>query len=134
MELRDLKVDMYFRTKAGTINKIDSFTEDKSEFYFDTKPIFSDSECLGSKWGYTKDIIKASDKLIDLVEAGDYVNGSEVQDFYREYNREIDDFKIKGVVTENCYLEDTDAWIIEKNIKTIVTKEMFEQMSYKVGE
>lgn len=36
----DLKEGMYFRTKSGTINKIDSLTDDKSEFYFDTKPIY----------------------------------------------------------------------------------------------
>lgn len=115
-----LEVGMYFRTKSGTINKIDSLTEDKSEFYFDTKPIFSDGECLGSKWGYTKDIIKASDKLIDLIEVGDYVDGIKVLSL-------IDNQIPKFLITDYGCISNDD-------IKSIVTKESFEQMSYKVGD
>lgn len=120
----DLKVGMYFRTKEGTINKIDRVTDDKSEFCFDTKPIFSDGECLGSKWGYTKDIIKASDKLIDLIECGDYVNGYKVTG--------KDNFSI-GINLLNEYEQNWE-WLCEDEIQSIVTKEQFEQMSYKVGD
>lgn len=115
----DLKEGMYFRTKSGTINKIDSLKDDKSEFYFDTKPIFSDGECLGSKWGYTKDIIKASDKLIDLIEKDDFVNGHSVKSIQ------------KGVHRIDIGEDENYVWLYNKDIKSIVTKESFEQMSYK---
>lgn len=84
---------------------------------------------------YTKEnIIKASYNIIDILEVGDYVNGSEVLDFENKYIEEDDKFVPIGVITENCYLDYTDSWILEKNIKTIVTKEQMEQMAYKVGE
>lgn len=62
------------------------------------------------------------------------VNGSEVLDFENKYIKENDKFVRFGVITENCYLENTDSWIIEKDIKSIITKEQFSQMEYKVGE
>ncbi len=141
MELRDLKVGMYFRTKVGTINKIDSLTDDKSEFYFDTKTIFSDGECLGSKWGYTKDIIKASDKLIDLVE---YMNLLVIENKVKGIdNKEVYFFnpvRCDGFTTfennQHCMIINMDYIIPIENIKIyqILTKEMFDQISYKVGE
>ena len=84
---------------------------------------------------YTKEnVIKASYNIIDILEVGDYVNGSEVLDFENKYIEEKDTFVPIGVVTENCYLEYTDSWIIEKNIKSVITHEQMEQMAYKVGE
>ena len=79
-------------------------------------------------------IKKASFNIIDLIEVGDYVNGSEVLDFENKYIEEDDKFVPIGVVTENCYLENTDSWILEKDIKTIVTKEQFENMKYRIGD
>lgn len=84
---------------------------------------------------YTKEnVIKASYDIIDILEVGDYVNGSEVLDFEYKLIKGNDNFTNFAVVTENCYLENTDSWIIEKNIKSIVTHEQMEQMAYKVGE
>lgn len=84
---------------------------------------------------YTKEnVVKASYDIIDILEIGDYVNGSEVLDFENKYIEEKDTFVPIGVVTENCYLEYTDSWIIEKNIKSVITHEQMEQMAYKVGE
>ena len=84
---------------------------------------------------YTKEnVVKASYNIIDILEVGDYVNGSEVLDFENKYIEEKDTFVPIGVVTENCYLEYTDSWIIEKNIKSVITHEQMEQMAYKVGK
>ena len=66
-----------------------------------------------------KDIIKASHNIIDLIEVGDYVNGELVQDITGEYIR-IDN------VSHNKY------WL-SNNIKTILTKEQFENNCYKIG-
>lgn len=126
-----LEVGMYFRTKSGTINKIDSLTEDKSEFYFDTKPIFNDGECLGSKWGYTKDISKASFNVIDLIEVGDVLVTKDSKkypinyEFETDYNSEYESYEITIDDSITLYFKDG---------LSIVTKECFKQMAYKVGE
>ena len=64
-----------------------------------------------------KDIIKSSPNIIDLIEVGDYVNGFYVIDkpFNQRIHTEFDDF-------------------FEEDIESVVTKEQFENISYKVGE
>ena len=84
--------------------------------------------------GHRKDIIKASYNIIDILEVGDYVNGSEVLGFENECIEEDDKYVPFGIITENCYLDNNKSWIIEKDIKSIVTHEQMEQMAYKVGE
>lgn len=113
-----LEVGMHVRTLNGIV-KIDKVQDNVMK---DTK-------------GYLHygDFIKASYNIIDLIEVGDYVNGSKVLGFENEYIEEDDKFVLLGVITENCYLENTDSWIIEKDIKSVITKEQMEQMAYKVG-
>lgn len=82
----------------------------------------------------SKGNVTASFNIIDLIEIGDYVNGSEVWRFENKYNAEDNKFISVGIVTENCYLDYTDSWILEKDIKTIVTKEQFKNMEYKIGD
>ena len=129
-----LEVGMYFRTKAGTINKIDNFTENKGEFYFNTKPIFSDEECLGSNWGYTKDIIKASYEIIDLIEERDIleINGEKYEVIYDESYEKLGILipSRKELSIRHSALE----YVFKKYKVAILTKEQFEQMAYKVGE
>jgi hypothetical protein len=64
------------------------------------------------------ELLKASHNIIDLIEVGDYVNGFRVVYINHKYE----------------YLEVSDEeYIINKeDIKSIVTKEQFESMSYKV--
>lgn len=74
--------------------------------------------------GHRKDIINASYDIIDLIEVGDYVNGLKVD--------EIDE---KGIYNYNSY----DGWRVNiascnEDIKSIVTKESFERMEYRIGE
>ncbi len=70
----------------------------------------------------TSQIKKASHNIIDLIEVGDYVNGCEVLDIY---NYENNDSHL--IVNGNGFNV-----IMVENIKSIVTKEQFESMSYKV--
>lgn len=73
---------------------------------------------------FTENIIKSSYNIIDLIEVGDYVNGYKVLnvlDF-------IDNSKMLSL--EKIY----DSTITNEDIKSIVTKEQFEQMVYKVGD
>lgn len=83
------------------------------------------------------DFIKASHNIIDLIEVGDYVNGHKIIEFQNEYtiyDDEVDDFVDKKggyIVLGN---EEGNYGIPVESIKSIVTKEQFEQMQYKVGE
>ena len=75
-------------------------------------------------------ISKASHNIIDLIEVGDYVNGSKV-------------IKIENVENypdlSNVKIEKSDfrygvyETVFENEIKSIVTKEQMEQIAYKVG-
>nr|DAN73416.1 MAG TPA: hypothetical protein [Caudoviricetes sp.] len=76
----------------------------------------------------------ASFNIIDILEVGDYVNESKILGFENEYIEEDDKYVPFGVITENCYLDNNKSWIIEKEIKSAVTKEQFESMKYEVGE
>lgn len=62
------------------------------------------------------------EEIIDLIEVGDYVNGLKVQ----EVNNEIKGF---GTI-----VFDKDTSIMEDYIYSIVTKEQFSQMEYKIGD
>ena len=104
----ELKENMYVRFKDKRdieyIRKIVKIPEDKryASLYLDKEANYS--------YGLSpKNVIKASYNIIDLIEVGDYVNGSEVLDFENKYIEEDDKFVPIGVVTENCYLENTDS-------------------------
>lgn len=128
-----LEVGMYvrFKDKRGIkyIRKIVKIPEDNRY-----ASLYLDKEANYSHGLSPKNVIKASYNIIDILEIGDYVNGSEILEFENEYIKEDDKFVPFGVITENCFLENTDSWIIEKNIKSVITHEQMEQMAYKVGD
>lgn len=67
----------------------------------------------------TENIIKSSPNIIDILQVGDYVNG----------------YKITGKSNLNIlYTYDEQVMLTSKNIKSIVTKEAFESMEYKIGD
>lgn len=64
------------------------------------------------------DIVKSSPNIIDLIKVGDYVNGCMV------INKKDDTIQIIQLIIPFD--------LKEKDIKSIVTKEMFSQMEYKL--
>ena len=82
----------------------------------------------------------ASFNIIDLIKKGDYVNGVEVIEIYEKgttfKESSMYSFKEKTIEVANDNYETIplEALFTNKEIKTIVTKEQFKQMSYKVGE
>ena len=68
--------------------------------------------------------LKASYNIIDLIEAGDYVNGDRIDEIENGELRFHWDYGYSEYIS---YYENED-------IKSIVTKEQFESMSYKVGD
>lgn len=107
-----LEVGMYVRDIKGRIDKIIGFKGALIEFEKDLMGGYIDCN----------DFTKASYNIIDLIEVGDYVNGVLVDSvpLTKKINMPSGRWRIV-----NCTNED---------IKSIVTKEQFEQMSYKVGE
>lgn len=118
-----LEVGMYVRTDNGIIGKLyeqigDMFT-------------YKDSNRDYITYGLShNEILKASYDIIDLIEEGDYVNGQKIY-----YDEELDFLYVQSFDADGCfYQESITKGSFINNIKTIVTKEQFEQMSYKVGE
>ncbi len=102
-----LESEMYVRTNSGYIYKLSYYDEDTKRWIcneeYDWYPVYESS------------VVKASNNIIDLIEVGDYVNGYEVTS--------KDQFLGFG---------NHDWYMINDEIKSIVTKEQFESMQYKV--
>lgn len=123
-----LEPNMYVRTKITDncncvyIRKIDEIDE---------RPVFQNQICIDEDvidgWGDDRilideeDISKASHNIIDLIEVGDYVNGYYVEDVLKTF--------VNVAVGSNYFQSPT---IYEKDIKSIVTKEMFSSMEYRL--
>lgn len=118
-----LEVGMYVRTKEGYIAKIE---------YIEDETVYCD-KFLWIKYGEHVDfielnneedikrIIKTSHNIIDLIEVGDYVNGNLVTSVEKEKDIWI------GFGDYDLYITDTN------KIKSLITKEQFEAMKYKVN-
>ena len=107
-----IEVNDYVRTKGGRIFRWNNLcTTDIEDYMEHTGKIL-----------FIEDEIKSSPNIIDLIEVGDYVNGLKVQ----EVNNEIKGF---GTI-----VFDKDNSIMEDYIYSIVTKEQFSSMEYKIGE
>ena len=96
----------------GTIRNIASYVYEEDKFLWDDE---------------LKNIIKTSPNIIDLIEVGDYVNGERVFGFgkfeYDDGTEEITSLTLDKTIS--C---------LPKDIKSMLTKEQFESMEYKVKE
>lgn len=127
-----MEVGDYIRTKFGKIGKITSFDKcicldfgyadpgdarEEKIVYVDTNYNFDDE----NDSYLVQDITKIAHDLIDLIEVGDYVNGSKVTEIKegKPYHEDFNDPYF------SFYFED---------IKSVVTKEQFELMEYRVNE
>ena len=120
-----LEVGMYVRTKWGDIRKIEriwndtDFNVDKTYYNYNIE-----EDTLGCV--LNEDIIKEpSFDVTDLIKVGDYVNGEKVIRIFKPMFLSIGE--LPYIITTNNKYE-------EQDIKTVVTKEQFEQMSYKIGD
>ena len=115
----------YVRTINGIIAKIESkrdyttgdYIGGENDFFLNVNHSYQD---------YDR-IVKSSSNIIDLIEVGDYVNDDRVIDIEKYPD---------GTIELNFYISQGGYYQIyeDKDIKSIVTKECFESMEYKVGE
>ena len=120
----NLEVGMYVRLNCNyelgigkTIREIDEDNFIKTKFK-------DDFECSLPTYMITK----ASHNIIDLIEVGDYVNGYKVSFKGNDYQPFVQcDYPVEEGSTNHYRF-------YEKAIYSIVTKEAFESMSYKLGD
>ena len=124
-----MQVGDYVRTNNGGIGKII-----KCPF----KTIFLDEiwgDINGHQTIITDNVYKTSPNIIDLIEAGDYVNGMEVMeaDWFNENGEYEEGLAFPMYASDD--LQVIENWLLLRsvNIKSIVTKEQFENMEYKLG-
>lgn len=114
----NIEVGEYVRDDEGFIMKINEvYYDDKYKDYAiksPSKPFFI----------YSKNVYKHSKNIIDLIEAGDYVNGKYV------YKNGEDFSGYKCLHMESSKVYACEDFIYEDDIKSIVTKEQFENMEY----
>lgn len=113
----ELKENMYVRTNDGYINKIKKVNQFNVLVY--GRDLFGEELNIPNN-----EITKASYNIIDILEVGDYVNGSPICLFKTDEKDRI------WIYTDSNY----KYGYLENEIETIITKEQFEQMAYKVRE
>ena len=112
-----LEPNMYVRTKDGIILKVNDI-----EDIYTTDNIFV-GMCIYDNEGHfinDVEITKASHNIIDILEVGDYVNGCKVHN-------------IANCLTIILNNEENISWINPSDIKSIVTKEQFSSIEYRLG-
>ena len=128
-----MKVGDYVRTKYGIrkVIQINNETTSKIICYVLDK-FYNECKICSSNYVYDEDIIKSSPKIIDLIEVGDYVNGTKVT-MVSGTRYDKNDLHC---YCDYCQNKETGKWLMipAKDIKSIVTREQFEAMQYKVGE
>lgn len=127
----ELKEGMYVRTKYNdfcnmvAIRKMDEIDDDGS-FWIDDYII----DTYGDEQNklHEEDIEIASENIVDVIKPGDYVNGYLVTAVSKDVYGETIVFVGQRLIEEAGYYRS----YYSKDIKTVVTKEQFENMAYEV--
>ena len=115
----EIQVNEYVRTIDGYIRKVTQVNEKGSYDCLCWGAYFVDKDYKHCKGISAKKIKSHSFNLIDLIEAGDYVNGLPV--------RFVENGRI-DIGQEENYL-----WLKNEHIVSVVTHEQFSSMEYRVG-
>lgn len=125
--MEKIECGMYVRTKWGIAKYMHNLVT-KTTIYrvVDRKIVYDNVEdwedCL-----LDNEIIKASYNIIDLIEVGDYVNGYKIYSGGKKHF----DYILTWDDVENYYMKIP---LLSVDIKSIVTKEQFESMQYRLGD
>lgn len=117
-----MKIGEFIRTKEGCIFQIIGQSKRVDHTLYDT-----DNFGICSSTVLKEITKKHSPNIIDLIEEGDYVNG------YKVFQKEGTLLTTKGDgINRSGYIIPISQY--GEDIKSIVTKEQFEQMKYIVGD
>lgn len=121
------EVGEYVRTTNNGIKRIDIIFENKTVNKYGYE---CGSDWDGKWYSYIKttDIVKHSKNIIDLIETGDYVNGTKVNQISEpslanDYKRLIYCNECEGLY---------ESVLSNNEIKSILTHEQFESIEYKI--
>lgn len=125
-KLKELKLD--YTTGKRLVNSYTTRTVKENYVNYDNNNI-TERFVNGSCYYLTdeelekveKSIVKSSPNIIELIEVGDYVNGHIVDTI--DENKELWCGDEEGIITYD-----------NNDIKSIVTKEQFEIMEYRIGD
>lgn len=132
---KELNIGDYVRTKSGEITRI---TKVCIGAY--VNEVYVEDDVYTEYWGRKTDCLhigtdwKSSPNIIDLIEAGDYVNGYPVAEIYQSTNEELGKiikFADDNVMGYEYEVEELCEAFGDK-IKSIVTKEMYSSVEYRV--
>ena len=122
-----MKVGDYVRTNYGTIFKIENMVEiDLDGTWFKSKVKENSIIKDLPRFMYDEEdeiVNKTSPNIIDLIEVGDYVNGHRV--VWKDINAK--EIGIKAYCKDERLIKNSN------QIKSIVTKEQFKSMEYRIG-
>ena len=121
-----IQVGEYVRTRNGEIGIFKGYNANKKSQW---KLRIEFQRVKTWKYCAEEYIVKHKPKLIDLIEVGDYVNGELIVDKLQTPCRIGKEGK-KFVFTKNMNIGEG---YFEEDIKSIVTKEQFASMEYKIG-
>ena len=120
----EIEIGDYVRTKSGNIAKCEYIDIDFEKIYGFDSVVQTSYEHKLSYFAIediAENIVKHSKNIIDLIEVGDYVNGSRVDSIEEGF-----------ITTEFC--EHLSVTRLDYEIKSIVTKEQFSSMEYRLED
>ena len=120
-----MKVGDYVRTKYG-ITQFKEYETTYGEKLL-CMPVKDGSQGI---FANIEDVVKSSPNIIDLIEVGDYVNNEKIVDIGCLTNGPEEGTK----VIDYYIAPNTVYYFKNEEIKSIVTKEQFSCMEYKIGE
>lgn len=131
MENKKIKIGDYVRTKKGIIDKVIKYDEILEEYWCEKGMVIDINNKIGI---HLKDIINHSRDIKYLIAEGDIIEWESKTGWYRGLNEVITRPETDGKL--GVYAEEYDSlmFLEDINIQSIVTKEQFNQGSYKVGE
>lgn len=135
-----LEEGMYVRTKKGMMAKIISKEDVSGSLHKEEIVFILDN---GNRLALnSRKVIKARYNIIDLIEEGDYVNGYKIDyinskcetPFLRSNQPYRVDNTLYSTLVEKGKDYNQPLHFYNEDIKSIVTKEQFESMKYKVEQ
>jgi transcriptional regulator with XRE-family HTH domain len=114
----EIKVGEYVRFRSGKIDKVTHIEKNANKMWFENTS--------GEKTMIS--IVRHSFNILDLIKVGDYVNGIKIISIIQQADT-MKTISLCGF--DNDYL---DIKLNNRDIETVVTKEQFENIEYKVEE